>query len=250
MIFYSFPRRELDKDVSERIYEIMNQPKKEEFLMQSVEDLKLLNYYFQIHSAWARGHEDMLMLSIMINQQISPEVESTISLLCKNFSEKMQSNDDIFTGFHIKELNLYEDEEVKERIKKSGSLIRVWVQELYWEILENTRKISEEEKITLLLDDRYIFESLEEMSKEVKKITDEIKLIEDSLKANSTIKNSISNINRIIDDLNEGYIEKMTNVEIESEFSDEEVVDIKMNKGKEEFIKVLEAEITGKKDTS
>ena len=149
-IFYSFPKTQVDEDVADRIYELMNQPKKEEFLTQSFESLKLLNYYFQIYSDWARGNEEMLMLSIMTTQQISPEIEETISNLSKKFSENMQSNKDIFTGFHIKELKNY-DENDKERIRKNDSLIKRGVQDLYWEILEDTRKISEEEKITLLL---------------------------------------------------------------------------------------------------
>ncbi len=248
-IFYSFPKTKVDEEVVDRIYELMNQPKKEEFLTQSFESLKLLNYYFQIYSDWARGNEEMLMLSIMTNQQISLEIEETISNLGKKFSEKMQSNEDIFTGFYIKELNKY-DESDKERIRKNDSLIKEGVQDLYWEILEDTRKISEEEKITLLLDDRYIFESLEKMSREVKKISKEISLSEDSRNANSNIRDSVSNLNKIIDDLYEGYIEKMTELDIEDEnglFSTEEELEIDAQKSKKELIRVLEGEVNGKK---
>lgn len=248
-IFYSFPKKKLDKEITDRIYDIMDQPNKEEFLTQTFESLKLLNYYFQIPSDWARGFTEMLMLSIMTTQQISPEIEDRVSNFCRRFSKKMQSNEDIFTGFHIKELNIY-DESDKERIRKTEILIKKWVQELYWEILEDTRKISEEEKITLLLDDRYIFESLEKMLSEIRKISEELNQNEGSLKAISNIKKSISNLTRIIDDLNEGYIEKMTNIDIESEFSDEEELDIEIQKSKKDFIRVLEGEITGKKDTS
>ncbi|MFX1502639.1 MAG: hypothetical protein ACFFDH_16890, partial [Promethearchaeota archaeon] len=161
-LFYSFPKKQVDKEITARIFDIMDQPNKEEFLTQSFENLKLLNYYFQITSDWARGANEMLMLSLIIKQQISPEIEGNISNLCKKFSEKMQSNDAIFTGFHIRELDSYDDFD-KERITKNDFLIKLWVKELYWEILEVTKKISEEEKMTLLLDDRYIFESLEKM---------------------------------------------------------------------------------------
>jgi len=248
-IFYSFPKTQVDEEIAERIYEVMNQPKKEEFLTQSYESLKLLNYYFQIHSDWARGKEEMLMLSIMTTQQISPEIEETISNLSKKFSEKMQSNKDIFTGFHIKELNNY-DESDKEHIRKNDFLIKEWVQDLYWIILEDTRKVSEEEKLTLISDDRYIFEALEKMSREVKIISKEISESEDSLKANSNIRTAISNLNEMINDLNDGYIEKMTNLDIENEngvFSTEEEVDIDIQKSKEELIRILEGEFMGVK---
>jgi len=228
----------------------MDHPNKEEFLTQSFEDLKLLNYYFLVNSDWARGLTEMLMLSLLTSQQISPEIEETISNLCKQFSEKMQSKKDIFTGFHVKELDNYDDAD-KERIRKNSFLIKSWVQELYWEILEVIRKISEEEKITLLLDDRYIFESLEKMSKEVKMISNEINSREDISTTNSVINEAITNLNNIIDDLYGGYIEKMTEVNIEDEeslFSPEEETDIETQKSKKELLTALMGEFNNKEE--
>lgn len=228
----------------------MDQPNKEEFLTQSFENLKLLNYYFQITSDWARGSNEMLMLSLIIKQQISPEIEGNISNLCKKFSEKMHSNDAIFTGFHIRELDSYDDFD-KERITKNDFLIKSWVKELYWEILEVTRKISEEEKMTLLLDDRYIFESLEKMSNQVKKISNELKLSEYPQKVNPVIRDSISNLNNIIDDLYEGYIEKMTGFDIEDEqglIIPEEDFDQEIQKSKKELLEALMGEFNEKEE--
>ncbi len=228
----------------------MDQPSKEEFLTQSFENLKLLNYYFQINSDWARGSNEMLMLSLLTSQQISAEIEDSISNLCKKFSEMMQSNEDIFTGFHIKELNNHDDED-KEIIKKNNFLIKSWVQELYWEILEVTRKISEEEKITSLLDDRYIFESLEKMAREVKIISNEINIQEDSLKVNSTIRDALSNLDNIIDDLYEGYIEKMTGLDLEDEdglFTPSEELDTEIQKSKKDLLEALIGEFNEKEE--
>ncbi|MFX0145712.1 MAG: hypothetical protein ACFE9C_16725, partial [Candidatus Hodarchaeota archaeon] len=123
--------------------------------------------------------------------------------------------------------------------------------ELYWEILEVIRKKSEEEKITLLLDDRYIFESLEKMSREVKKISREINLSEEKIKINSNIRDAISNLNDIIDDLYEGYIEKMTELNIEDEetfFTPEEELDTDIQKGKKELLQALIGEFDEKED--
>jgi len=216
LIFYLFPQTQLEEEISNRISEIMDQPKKEEFMIQSFENFKLLNYYFQIYSDWARGGEEMLMLSVMINQQISPEIEETISKLCKKFSVKMHSNKDIFTAFHIKDLTKFEGND-RDIILRNELLIKDWIRDLYWEILEETRKKTEEEKMTMLLSDRYVFESLEKMSREVKKIDIEISKSEIAPKINPNIKNSISILNTIIDDLYKGYIEKMTALDIEEE---------------------------------
>ena len=162
----------------------------------------------------------------------------------------MQSNEDIFTGFHLKELNKYNEDD-KERIRTSEGLIKEWVKDLYWEILEETRKKSEEEKITVLLNDRYIFESLEKMSGELKNISREINS-SDSLKTNLNVRNSISRLNKVIDDLYSGYIEKMSEIDIENEnglfpTEEDEDSDIKKSK-KEKLLQLLEDEISGKKE--
>ena len=135
----------MDEVLSFKLYDIMVQPQKEDFLTKSFEDLKSLNQYFQINSKWGRGSKEMLMLSIITSQQISYKLEETFNNLSKKFSEKMQSSDDIFTGLYVKELNRFEDTD-KELIRKNDSLIKSWVQELYWEILEIVRDLSEEKK--------------------------------------------------------------------------------------------------------
>ncbi len=249
-IFYSFPQSQIDPEILERICDVMDQPKKEEFLTQSFENAKLLIYYFQLDSDWARGKKEMVMVSIMINQQISPKIEVTISQLCRKFSEKMQSNEGIFTGFHIKELDNFNESD-KKVIINNDSLIKEYVQDLYWALLEDTKKKSEEEKITLLLNDRYIFESLEEMSRELKTISREVSLSKNSFKKNTNIQNSISNLNKIIDDLYEGYIEKMTVLDIEDDnglLATEEEFNADIQKSKKDLIRVLEGELTGLKD--
>ncbi|MHA1932865.1 MAG: hypothetical protein ACW96X_10015 [Promethearchaeota archaeon] len=224
----------------------MTQQKGEEFFIHSFEDFKFLNYYFQIPSEWARGLREMVMISVIIYQQISPEIEESIALLCKKFAEMMQSNEEIYTGFYINELNNY-DESNKEKIKKNEQLIKDEIKELYWETLEETKKKSEEQKLTQIENDRYIFESLEEMSKELKIISEEIEGHESSLNTNPNIIDSVSNLKRIINDLYVGFIEKMTILDIEDEngllpATDE--LDIDIQNRKEELLKVLKEEIS------
>ncbi|MFX0071000.1 MAG: hypothetical protein ACFFAO_07915 [Candidatus Hermodarchaeota archaeon] len=251
LIFFSCPKNpQLDREISARIYEIMNQPDREEFFTQSFENLKLLNYYFQIPSNWARGGTELCMLTMLINQQISPEIEMIIKSSCKKFSEKMQSNEEIFTGFYINDLDEYDDDKV--RIKKNELLIKEWVEDLYRETLKDMRKKYEEQKITELFNELDIFESLGMMSKELQKISKEISSSESSLKENTTIKNSLSNLNKIIDDLYEGYMEKMAeiDIEIETDFfsSTEDESETDTQKSKKELKKVLEGELNEDKE--
>ncbi|MFX0029784.1 MAG: hypothetical protein ACFE8B_11280, partial [Candidatus Hermodarchaeota archaeon] len=116
----------------------------------------------------------------------------------------------------------------------------------YWETVEETKKKSQEEKITLLLNDRYIFESLEKMLGELKIISSEINKIQNPPKADSDVRIAISNLNKIIDDLFDGFMEKMASLDIEDEeglFPSEEDMEIDRDKSKKELLQVLQGEI-------
>ena len=220
----------------------MTQQKGEEFFMHSFEDFKFLNYYFQIKSDWARGFKEMLMVSIIIYLQISPEIEESIASLCRKYAEMMKSNEDIYTGFYLNEISNYNETD-KERIQLNEQLIKGEIRELYWETVEETRKKSEEQ----IENNRYIFESLEEMSRELKIIDEEIESSESSLNTNPNIKDSVSNLKSIINDLFEGFIEKMTILDLEEEnglLSTNDEIDINIQKRKKDLLKVLEGEFS------
>ena len=94
----------------------------------------------------------------------------------------------------------------------------------------------------MLLNDRYIFESLEKMSGELKNINREINS-SDSLKTNLNVSNSISRLNKVIDDL-------YSDIENENGLfptEEDEDFDIKKSK-KEKLLELLEDEISGKKE--
>ena len=236
----------MGEEILDRLYDVMTQQQGEEFFIQSFEEFKFLNYYFQISSDWARGSREMVMVSIIIYHQITPEIEASITYLFRKFAEMMQSNEDIYTGFYINDIKNY-DETEKERIKKNEQLIKDEIRDLYWETIEETRKKSEEQKLTQLENDRYIFESLEEMSKELKIINEEIESSESSLKTNLIIKYSISNLKNIIKDLNEGFIEKMTIIDIEEEnglLASNDESEIEIQERKNELLKILKEEVS------
>ena len=163
LIFYSYPKSSLDKTLSVKIANIMDQQFNEGFFTHSFENVKSLNYYFEIQSDWARGNKEMLMVSTILDQQISPEIEDKISASCSEFSEQLQSNEEIFTAFYINDINYHEND--KELILKNYALIKAWVDNLYWHIIEDTREKTEEEKIAILLNDQQIFETLKRLSK-------------------------------------------------------------------------------------
>ena len=163
LVFYSYPKDMLERELSLKIANIMDQQFSEGFFTHSFENLKSLNYYFEIHSDWARGNKEMLMVSTILDQQISTEDEEKISILCTEFSEQLQSNEEIYTAFYINDVHNF-DEEDQESIRKNESLIKAWVENLYWFIIEDTREKTEEEEIAILLNDKHIFMTLEKLS--------------------------------------------------------------------------------------
>ncbi len=163
LVFYSYPKDMLERDLSLKIANIMDQQFSEGFFTHSFENLKSLNYYFEIHSDWARGNKEMLMVSTILDQQIPTEDEEKISNLCTEFSEQLQSNEEIYTAFYINDINNF-DEEDQESIRKNEALIKAWVENLYWVIIEDTREKTEEEEIAILLNVKHIFMTLEKLS--------------------------------------------------------------------------------------
>ena len=164
LVFYSYPEGILDDNLSVRIANIMDQTFNEGFFTHSFENLNSMNYYFEIHSDWARGNKEMLMISIIFEQQTFPEMEQNVSTLSKEFSERLQANDEIFTAFYINDLNNF-DENDRESIIKNDSLIKRCVKELYTQTMEETREKTEEEKIAYLLNKKHIFLTLGKLSK-------------------------------------------------------------------------------------
>ena len=164
LVFYSYPDGILNEDLSVRIANIMDQTFSEGFFTHSFENLNSMNYYFEIHSDWARGNKEMLMSSVILEKMTS-EMEQNVSRLLNEFSERLKSNKEIFKSFMIDELHNL-DEGEREDIIKNNSLIKLWVKELYWATVEVTREKTEEEKIAYLLNKKHIFLTLAKLTRE------------------------------------------------------------------------------------
>jgi len=163
IVIYSYPENMLEEDLSVRIANIMDQTFNEGFFTHSFENVNSMNYYFEIHSDWARGNKDMLMASVIL-EKMTMEMEQNVSQLLNEFSEKLKSNEEIFKSFMIDELHNL-DERERENVIKNNSLVKLWVKELYWATVEVTKEKTEEEKIAYLLNKKHIFLTLAKLSK-------------------------------------------------------------------------------------
>ncbi|TFF98883.1 MAG: hypothetical protein EU547_00295 [Promethearchaeota archaeon] len=164
LVFYSYPENMLDDKLSTRIANIMDQQFTEGFFTHSFKEIITMNYYFEIQSDWARGNYDMLMISFIFNQQINSEVEEKVKDLCVDFADKLKSDEDMYTAFHISDLNNFELEE-QDLIIKKNKQIKSWIKDLYWEASEVTREKSEEERLASVLNEDHTFLALKKLRK-------------------------------------------------------------------------------------
>ncbi len=164
LVFYSYPEGKLDESLSIRIANIMDQTFTEGFFTHSFESLNSMNYYFEIHSDWARGNKEMLMISIIFEQQTNPEMEQIVSTLSREFSKKLSSNEKIHTAFYINEPN-YSDEVDRASIMQNNSMIKTWVEKLHQDIIDRIKERTEEENIAYILNKKHIFFTLARLSK-------------------------------------------------------------------------------------
>ena len=165
-VFYSYPKNLLSKQFSSVITTIMDQPLSESFFIHAFENFTSLNYYFEIQSNRARGGREMLMVSVIFEQQTTAENEHKVSTLLQEFSKNLQSHEQIYIAFSRDEFNRFDDKE-KEDIINNYSLVKIWVKELYWAVVESTRERTEEEIIALLLSKKHIYETIQELSEGV-----------------------------------------------------------------------------------
>lgn len=165
VIAYSHPESIIDEQLSVKIANIMDQQVNEGFFTHSFDKWNSMNYYFEIHSEFARGAKEMLMVSIILDQQTSLEIEQNIKSLCIEFSENLQANEEIYAAFYINDLNYYYEEEEIDLIKRNDKIIKETLRDLYKAIIEDTREKSEEEKISILLNKKHIFFTLKKLSK-------------------------------------------------------------------------------------
>jgi hypothetical protein len=154
----------LDDELSSRIANIMDQQFTEGFFTHSFKETITMNYYFEIQSDWARGNRDMLMVSIIFNQQTKADTEEKVKNLCVNFSQRLKSNEEIYTAFHISDINNFEENE-QDLIIKNNDLVKLWVKELYWATVEVTREKTEEERLASILSKRHIFLTIKKLTK-------------------------------------------------------------------------------------
>ena len=138
----SYPSGMLDNDLLIQMAHIMEYQDLENFFSLSINHLKLFNYIFEIKTKWAKGNKERLMISIILDHQITPKIEEFFSLTCLGFVEQLKSNEDIYTAFYIDNLSKFNKEE-REMVETKNELLKGLIKKLYHKVVEYLKEMEQ-----------------------------------------------------------------------------------------------------------
>ena len=133
LIYYYYPENSLKATEKASIVDTMMSASNEKYFIHQSSNLSSLNYYFEIHSDWARGKKEMLMISVILNTKITKSIEDIILSICIDFETDLTSIKDIYKALYDKDFDSFSDEEQSD-IEKISRILRTKIKELHKKI--------------------------------------------------------------------------------------------------------------------
>ncbi|OLS22796.1 MAG: GTPase HflX [Candidatus Heimdallarchaeota archaeon LC_3] len=90
----------IPKQIIDKVTKLLDLFQNEQFFTQSVDNYNSANYYFKIPSKWARGQNELVLLTFLKSKDES--FIETIESVVKNLSAEILSIPDIFKAFYVK----------------------------------------------------------------------------------------------------------------------------------------------------
>ncbi|MFX1311164.1 MAG: hypothetical protein ACFFHD_00940 [Promethearchaeota archaeon] len=120
-IFYSYPDPIIEK-VKKNMSGFFDLDMTDQFFEVSLveEELKLTNLYFEITSSWARGHKEMLMLSVITDKNHKSDLFFDI---LKDYSYKIVSTANMYKAFYTKDFLNKEDPEIDSKKEELHNIL-------------------------------------------------------------------------------------------------------------------------------
>jgi hypothetical protein len=150
-IFYSYPEGVLNNIEKESIAGIIVQSSNESFFQHQSSRISSLNFYFELHSEWARGNKEMLMISVVLNQKITAAIEEVVQSLSIEFESQLSSTQYMFKALYMSELGSFSDEEQANIVRFSEDL-KLKLQDFYKKINILQRRKNAKYVITVSLE--------------------------------------------------------------------------------------------------
>jgi hypothetical protein len=165
-LFYAYPEDALNNIEKESLLDVMTQTFTERFFQYQSSTVSSFNYYFELHSEWARGNKEMMMISVLLDKKITKALEELIKSLCIDFESQLKSNPYVFKALYIYEMDSVPKEE-HAKITDSYNDLKGTLQEFYKKIkvLQRRKKanyvITVSMEIEKKLDLNYIAQNIE-----------------------------------------------------------------------------------------
>ena len=96
------------------------------------------------------------MFSVVLEEAPVPEVEEKLVKICEDFVKKLKQTKDIYKAFYSSE-DLKISQDTSNEMKENFDLLRLMVKEEYWNIVQETRERTEEEKISELMKNKAVY---------------------------------------------------------------------------------------------
>ncbi|TFG20058.1 MAG: hypothetical protein EU530_04340 [Promethearchaeota archaeon] len=167
-IYYEYPESNLPPDELTKIPDLMDMKFEEGFFSHSLENLYLFNYFFEVASRWARGHKEMLLMSVCFTNPITTQIQHEILVKCIDFANTLKSTPNVYKSFYLDgppsgEFPVEQNDEAD--IVKNDSILKGLLRDLYWNIVSFSREKTEEEITAELLSRKSVDEIIRFLSR-------------------------------------------------------------------------------------
>ena len=165
-IYHEYPESNLQPEDLSKIPDLMDTKFEEGFFHHSFTNLYLFNYFFEIESKWARGHKEMLLMSVCFSDPISTPIQHDILIQCIDFANRLKETTGMYKAFY-KDSSPSSDfpiEDEKEEISKNYKKLILWIRDIYWNIVSFSREKFEEEITAELLNQPSVYEIIKFLS--------------------------------------------------------------------------------------
>lgn len=165
-IYYEYPESNLPPEELAKIPDLMDTKFEEGFFHHSFANLYLFNYFFEIESLWARGHKEMLLMSVCFSDQISTQIQHDVLIQCIDFANHLKETKGMYKAFYKDHFTSsdFPIEAEEEEIVKKHKMLKLWIREIYWNIVSFSREKFVEEITAELLNHPSIYEIISFLS--------------------------------------------------------------------------------------
>ncbi|MHA1266023.1 MAG: hypothetical protein ACTSRS_12395 [Candidatus Helarchaeota archaeon] len=207
--FYCYPEDVLTEEQQYRIAKELELNFEQGFFTRSYPDFKVLHYYFELPSEWARGKSEMCLISLIFGRMPPKETINVISFRLADLIDKLAKKPNISLGFYKVGYGITEN---LEEIEKMHKYLHEWVINVYKYCIEEYHETTSEVKFANILRDYNrvkLLEKLSEGSMELQELhkwihlnlgrnVDPLALIQPLIDSNLALVNEIGGRNHII----------------------------------------------------